>query len=85
MTVRTTLLQSNRSQAIRFPKSVSFPAHVRSRGLAALSQGGLDATRSRTRHKHVSWTEPRWRQIHRNHWFAGIQAGTSFNARPERI
>ncbi|SMF16315.1 antitoxin VapB [Azospirillum oryzae] len=29
MTVRTTLFQSNRSQAVRLPKDVSFPAHVR--------------------------------------------------------
>lgn len=29
MTVRTTLFQSNRSQAVRLPKDVSFPPQVR--------------------------------------------------------
>lgn len=29
MTVRTSLFQSNRTQAVRLPKDVSFPAHVR--------------------------------------------------------
>lgn len=29
MAVRTTLFQSNRTQAVRLPKDVSFPAHVR--------------------------------------------------------
>ena len=29
MTVRTSLFQSNRTQAGRLPKDVSFPAHVR--------------------------------------------------------
>lgn len=29
MAVRTTLFQSNRSQAVRLPKDVSFPPHVR--------------------------------------------------------
>lgn len=29
MAVRKTLFQSNRSQAVRLPKDVSFPAHVR--------------------------------------------------------
>ncbi|ASG24955.1 MULTISPECIES: type II toxin-antitoxin system VapB family antitoxin [Nitrospirillum] len=29
MAVRTTLFQSNRSQAVRLPKDVSFPADVR--------------------------------------------------------
>lgn len=29
MTVRTSLFQSNRTQAVRLPKDVSFPVHVR--------------------------------------------------------